>query len=285
MLELEGVSYRYAGAAGPSIHDVNLRIGEGEVVGLCGPSESGKTTVCLVASGLAPRAIRGTLGGRLVLDGADVTGWPMHELVSRVGICFQDPTTQLSGVSGTVYEEVAFGPMNLALPREEIVARTNEALDALRIADLAERDPTRLSGGQMQLVAIAGLLAMRPAHLVLDEPTAELDPAGSALVGDAIRRLAGEGRPILIAEQRTDLLAQVCDRVLVLREGRVALEGAAAEVLADPRLRELGVPEPSAVRLRRRVEEAGLDPGRIERVLREAAAARADATAHAQAPA
>jgi energy-coupling factor transport system ATP-binding protein len=277
MLQLAQVSYRYAGAAGPSIHDVNISIAEGEVVGLCGPSESGKTTVCLVASGLAPRAIRGFLDGRLVIDGVDVTGWPMHEIVSRVGICFQDPTTQLSGVSGTVYEEVAFGPMNLALPRDEIVARTNEALEALRIADLAERDPTRLSGGQMQLVAIAGLLAMRPAHLVLDEPTAELDPAGSALVGDAIRRLAGEGRPILIAEQRTDLLADVCDRVVLLGGGGVVLEGPATEVLADPRLRELGVAEPSAVRLRRRVEEAGLDPGRIEDVLADASRARAPA--------
>lgn len=279
MLELAQVSYRYAGAAGPSIHDIDLRVAEGEVVGLCGPSESGKTTVCLVASGLAPRAIRGSLEGRLVLDGTDVTGWPMHEIVSRVGICFQDPTTQLSGVSGTVYEEVAFGPMNLALPRQEIVARTNEALEALRIGDLASRDPTRLSGGQMQLVAIAGLLAMRPGHLVLDEPTAELDPAGSALVGDAIRRLAGEGRPILIAEQRTDLLAQVCDRVLILQGGRVALEGPTAEILADPRLRELGVAEPSGVRLRRRLVEASLDAGRVERALADGPSAQAQAPA------
>jgi energy-coupling factor transport system ATP-binding protein len=277
MLQLEQVGYRYAGAVGPSIQDIDLTIAEGEVVGLCGPSESGKTTVCLVASGLAPRAIRGSLEGRLVLDGTDVTDWPMHELVSRVGICFQDPTTQLSGVSGTVYEEVAFGPMNLALPREEIVLRTNDALQALRIGDLAPRDPTRLSGGQMQLVAIAGLLAMRPAHLVLDEPTAELDPAGSALVGDAIRRLAAEGRPILIAEQRTDLLAEVCDRVVVLQEGQVALTGRTAEILADPRLRDLGVAEPAAVRLRRRVIEAGLDAGRIERVLASAASGQAPA--------
>jgi energy-coupling factor transporter ATP-binding protein EcfA2 len=169
--------------------------------------------------------------------------------------------------------------MNLALPRQEIVARTNEALEALRIGDLESRDPTRLSGGQMQLVAIAGLLAMRPGHLVLDEPTAELDPAGSALVGDAIRRLAGEGRPILIAEQRTDLLAQLCDRVVLLGEGRVVLEGPAAEVLADPRLRELGVAEPSAVRLRRRVTEAGVDPGRIDGVLATVAASHAQAQA------
>lgn len=267
MLTLEAISYRYAGARQPSIHDLNLQLAETEVVGLCGPGESGKTTVCLVASGLAPRAIRGSLEGRLLVDGTDVAGWPMHELVSRVGICFQDPTTQLSGVSGTVYEEVAFGPMNLGLPRSEIVARTEEALETLGLTDLARRDPSRLSGGQMQLVAIAGLLAMQPAHLILDEPTAELDPAGATLVGDAITRLAAAGASILIAEQRTDLLARICQRVVLLREGRVEAQGPAADVLGHPRLRELGVAEPSAVRLRRHVGEAGIDVGPLERAL------------------
>src|SRR6266542_4844394 len=165
MLELESVSYRYAGAAAPSIVDVGLRLAASEVVGLCGASESGKTTVCLVASGLAPRAIRGTLAGRLLIDGEDVQERPMHELVSRVGICFQDPTTQLSGVTSTVYEEVAFGPMNLGMPRAEVITRTEQALERMRITDLASRDTNRLSGGQMQLVAIAGLLALRPDHL------------------------------------------------------------------------------------------------------------------------
>ena len=267
MLTLESVTYRYAGALRPAIREVDLELAATEVVGLCGPSESGKTTVCLVASGLAPRTIRGALEGRLRIDGEDVAGRPMHELVSRVGICFQDPATQLSGVSATAYEEVAFGPMNLGLPLAEIVARTEEALEALRIGDLARRDPSHLSGGQMQLVAIAGLLAMRPAHLILDEPTAELDPAGTRLVADAIGRLAADGRSILIAEQRTDLLARVCHRVAVLSGGRVTLEGPARDVLANPRLKELGVAEPSAVRLRRRVGQAGLDIGRVERAL------------------
>lgn len=267
MLALENVTYRYAGAPQPSIHDVSLRLAETEVVGLCGPSESGKTTVCLVASGLAPRTIRGTLHGRVFIDGVNTAGQPMHELVSRVGICFQDPTTQLSGISGTVYEEVAFGPMNLGLPRDEIVERTEAALEALRIGDLARRDPNRLSGGQMQLVAIAGLLAMRPTHLILDEPTAELDPAGATLVADAVAGLAAHGASILIAEQRTDLLARVCHRVVALRDGRIDLEGPALEVLTQPRLIELGVAEPSAVRLRRLIAEAGLDIGRLERAL------------------
>lgn len=270
MLVLDSVTYRYAGAAQPALLDVDLAVGSGEVVGLAGASEAGKTTLALVVSGLAPRAIRGQLDGRLLIDGVDVAGWAMHELVAQVGICFQDPTTQLSGVCATVYEEVAFGPMNLGLPRTEVVARADEAIETLRITELAGRDPLRLSGGQMQLVAIAGLLALRPRHLVLDEPTAELDPAGTALVGDAIVRLAEAGTPILIAEQRTDLLARICTRVAVMDSGRIVLAGPALEVLADQRLDELGVPEPSAVRIRRRAVAAGLDSPRLEAALEAA---------------
>lgn len=263
-LALESVSYRYAGSPRPSLREVSVELRDGEVVGLVGASESGKTTLCLVASGLAPRTVGGQLRGRLLVDGADAAGWPMHRLSASIGIAFQSPTSQLSQVAGTVFEEVAFGPMNLGIARDELVARTWSALDALRIADLADRDPQRLSGGQQQLVAIAGLLAMRPRHLVLDEPTAQLDPAGTRLVGEAIARLAAGGASLLIAEQKTDLLAAVAGRVVALADGAIALEGPAASVLADPRLGELGVAPPASVRLTRAAREALGDAGRLE---------------------
>jgi energy-coupling factor transporter ATP-binding protein EcfA2 len=267
-LKLEGIGYRYAGARRPSLTDIDLELRDGAVVGLAGASESGKTTLCLVASGLAPRTIGGRIRGSLTLDGEDVDAWPMHRLSQRIGIGFENPATQLSQVAETVFEEVAFGPMNLGLPRGEVVERTWTALDALGIAELVERDPRRLSGGQQQLVAIAGLIALRPGHLVLDEPTAQLDPAGTRLVGDAIRRLAGEGVSILVAEQKTDLLTEIAADIVVLAEGRVALRGAAHDVLADPRLIELGVAPPSGVGLRRTAAAAGVDPARLEGALR-----------------
>jgi energy-coupling factor transport system ATP-binding protein len=259
VLHLEGVGYRYAGAQDLAIHQIGLRLDDGEVVGLVGASESGKTTVCLVAAGLAPRTIRGTLSGRLTIDGDDVVGWPIHRFASVVGIVFQDPATQLSGVCASVFEEVAFTPMNLGLPRSEVIERTWAALDDLRITGLAERDPVRLSGGQMQLVAIAGLLAMRPRHLVLDEPTAQLDPAGTTLVAEALAALAASGTSILVAEQKTDLLARICSRVAVIEHGRIVLDGATREVLADPRLEDEGVQAPSDVRLRRALVAAGFE--------------------------
>ena len=266
-IALAKVGYRYAGATSPALLDIDLELRDGEVVGLAGASESGKTTLCLVVSGLAPRTVGGQIRGRIALDGEDVDSWPMHRLSQRIGIGFQNPWTQLSQVSDTVFEEVAFGPMNLGLTLAEVTHRTWSAIEGMRIEDLADRDPRLLSGGQQQLVAIAGLLALRPEHLVLDEPTAQLDPAGTRLVADAIARLAREGASILIAEQKTDLLAEVCSRMLVLDGGRVALDGVADEVLGDRRLIELGVPEPSRVRLLRAARAGGVPAARLEEAL------------------
>jgi energy-coupling factor transporter ATP-binding protein EcfA2 len=262
VLILENVTYRYPGARRPSLNGVSLRLAAGEVVGLVGATEAGKTTTCLVAAGLAPRSVGGTLAGRVAVGDRDLAGVPTGELAAAVGIGFAG--ANLSGVCSTVYEEVAFGPMNLGVDRVEVMARTERALAAVGIADLGARDPEHLSGGQRQLVALAGVLATEPAHLVLDEPTAMLDPAGTRLVGRAIASLAESGASILVAEQKTDLLAAVCQRVIVLAAGEVVLEGPTDAVLADPELEGAGVEPPTAVRLRRMALAAGLDPTRLE---------------------
>jgi energy-coupling factor transporter ATP-binding protein EcfA2 len=277
MLTLEAVSYRYAGATKASLREVSLTLSDGEVLGVVGRSEAGKSTLCLVASGLAPRALGGTLSGRLLIDGEDAAGRPMHELASEVAIGFQNPGTQLSGVATTVYEEIAFGPMNLGVARDDVLRRTEWSIDALAIRTLSDRDPDRLSGGQQQLVAIAGLLALAPRHLRLDEPTAQLDPAGTRLVSDAIGRLAAGGASIVIVEQKVDLLAGICHRVLALDAGRVALDGPAERILADPALHALGVAEPSPVRLRRLAGEGRIDAAIVERALAGVPRAAADA--------
>ena len=263
MLELRNVAYRYAGYARTVLQDVDLALADGEIVGVVGANEAGKSTLCLVASGLAPGSIRGELTGDVLIDGTSMTGRPLHEFSTRVGIGFQNSATQLSGVTGSVFEEVALGPMNLGLRRRETVERAKSALATLGIQHLAEREPRRLSGGQGQLVVIASLLAMRPGHLVLDEPTAQLDPEGSRLVAEALRELARTGTALLIAEHKTDLLDELCSRILVIDDGRIVLDGPTRDVFEDPGLADRGVDPPARVRLAQALAARGLDPAAV----------------------
>lgn len=256
-LKMRAASYAYAGTSNPVLEDIDLEVEPGRLVAVVGPNESGKSTLCLVAAGLAPAAIGGRLSGSVVLDGAETATLKPHEAAQRCGILFQNPATQLSGTSPTVWEELAFGPRNLGLSVDEVVERVEAAMATLQIRGLAERDPHRLSGGQAQLVALASVVALRPSMFVLDEPTSQLDPAGTRLVGDALGRLADGGTAILLVEHKTGLVERVADEVVLLIGGRVGSVGLAATVLADPRLAELGVDPPPSARIARAMAAAG----------------------------
>jgi len=231
VLELDHVTYRYPGYARHALDGVDLAIHDGEVVGLTGPNGSGKSTLCLVAAGLAPAAVGGELGGEVRVDGATLGGLRPHQLAVKTGLVFANAEAQRTRVAATVFEEVAFGPVNLGLPVAETVARTRAALGALGIGELAERHPARISGGQAQLVAIASMLAMRPRYLVLDEPLAELDGPGRHLVLDALKDLGSAGTGLLVAEHYLDLLATLANQVVQMRDGRVERQGPPIDVL------------------------------------------------------
>lgn len=259
-LSFEGVSYRYAGATAKALQGIDLTLEPGRVVGLVGSNGAGKSTMCLCAVGLAPNAIGGTLEGRVTIDGRATAGTPTHELAQQAGILFQDSQTQITSGAPSVWEEIAFGPRNLSLPHDEVVDRTWRAIDALRLAEIVERDPSRLSGGQAQLVALAAVLALSPRYLVLDEPTSQLDPLGTKLVGETLVEAArATGVGILIAEHKTDMLAALCDTVIVLTAGKVAVQGPTSEILGDPHIRQWGVSPPGNVALREAVTVAGLE--------------------------
>jgi energy-coupling factor transporter ATP-binding protein EcfA2 len=257
-LRLDGVGYAYAGTAAPVLSGIDLAVEPGRVVAVVGPNEAGKSTLCLVAAGLAPASIGGRLTGSVLLGGAETASLKPYEAAQRCGILFQNPATQLSGTTATVWEEIAFGPRNLALPLADVIERVESAMRTLGIDALAERDPTRLSGGQAQLVALAAVVALGPSVLVLDEPTSQLDPAGTRFVGDALARLAGEaGTAILLVEHKTALVARVADEAVLLVGGRIARRGPARELLADPAIEESGVEPPPSVRIARAVSAAG----------------------------
>lgn len=261
-LRLTGVSYRYAGSSTVVLAAVDLVVEPGEVVGLVGANEAGKSTLCLVAAGLAPGTIAGRLEGSVTIDDLKTVGARPWELAQRCGSLFENPGTQLSGTTLSVWEEIAFGPRNLGLALGEVVARVDDAVAAVGIGALVERAPARLSGGQAQLVALAGVLALRPAYLVLDEPTSQLDPHGTNLVGEALATLASRSNVgILVVEHKTDLLERIAGRVAVIDAGQVVAFGPTTDILADERLVGWGVEPPSNVRLRRAAERRGVSVG------------------------
>jgi len=216
-----------------ALRGIDLEIAEGECLAIVGPLGAGKSTFCLALAGLVPHALGGLFGGELLIQGTDTRRVQPADLCRTVGLVFQDPEAQL--FNATVEDEVAFGPESLALPREEIARRIDWALGAVGLDGLRGRSPRELSGGQKQRLALAAALAMRPAILVLDEPTASLDPRGAAELYAALSELRRTISPtIVLVEQDVERVAEFADRVAIFEGGRVAALGSAAETFGQP---------------------------------------------------
>ena len=255
-LALEGVSVRYIGRRDPALDELDLTVRAGERVGVAGRTGAGKSTLALVSAGFIPRVVRARLSGQarlgsLALDAADGGA-----LLGRVGIVFSTPANQLSTSKLTVREELAFGIDNLGLPRAEMDARIDAVLARLGIEHLAEREPFALSGGEQQRVAIASIVTMGTGLLVLDEPTAQLDPAGTTAVAHLLEDLARDGSAVLCAEHDPSVLGQV-DRCLVLDAGRSVVLDLPGWALGSAYLEPIGLTPPTLVRL---AEAARIDP-------------------------
>jgi energy-coupling factor transporter ATP-binding protein EcfA2 len=252
--------YAYPHAGGgdevvPVLRGVDLQIAAGEYVVLLGRVGAGKTTLCMALNGLVPHATGGRFRGDVTVLGMNTKRRPVADLARSVGLVFQDPETQLTQMR--VEDEIAFGPENLGVPPAEIEERVSWALDAVGLSAYRDRSPLLLSGGQKQRVAIAAMLAMRPRLLVLDEPTASLDPIGKVAVFSVLADLARERRiGILMATQEVEWVPRFADRVLVLHEGRIALEGRPEEVFRHAaRLQEWGIGVPQMVELAGRLSD------------------------------
>lgn len=260
MIAFENITYAYGGSTETlALDDVSLTLRPGELVAVLGSNGSGKSTLAKMANGLLVAQT-----GRVTVDGLDTRDpSSIGRIRERVGMVFQRPDDQI--VATTVEDEVAFGPENLGLPREELRRRVDEALTAVGLLGMEQREPHLLSGGQKQRLAIAGALAMRPAYLVVDEPTSMLDPQGRAEVLGIFEALRGLGHGLLhVTHDLSDVLH--ADRALVLDRGRVRFSGPMDQVLAQPQMlaecglsvppllllaegmRALGAPIPAGVR-------------------------------------
>jgi energy-coupling factor transporter ATP-binding protein EcfA2 len=241
-ISARNLSFTYAGAEKPSMENVNITVQKGEFAILTGPSGCGKTTLCRCLNGLIPNFYSGDLQGELKVDELNVTGKSTAELATHVGFVFQNPENQLFSLS--VERDVAFGLENLGIPREEAIDRIRWAMEATGILELRDKAPYELSGGQQQRAAIAGVLAMRPSVLVLDEPTSFLDPKSAQEIVQVIAKLNHElGLTTLLVEHRLDLVSRYANRVIVMDKGKVALDGPPAQIYSDEaRLIGIGLP-------------------------------------------
>ncbi len=244
-----------------ALNDVSLRIEDGELIGLLGHTGSGKTTLVQHFNGL----IKPT-EGRIIVDGLDITqkGVSLLEVRKKVGLVFQYPEYQL--FEETVAKDVAFGPRNMGLSDGEIDERVRRAIArvGLDYDAVAERSPFELSGGQMRRVAIAGVLAMQPSVLVLDEPTAGLDPAGRRSILSMIRDLHAQGSlTVVMVSHSMDDISTLATRLLVMSKGRLVLSGTPREVfMQEDLLRSIGLGIPQAAQLAHALIAEGFDlPG------------------------
>jgi cobalt/nickel transport system ATP-binding protein len=251
-IHARGLVYRYPNGHA-ALGGVDLHVGHGERVALLGPNGAGKTTFVLHLNGLLEAQ-----QGSLEVAGLDVVRKDLRELRTRVGLVFQDPDDQL--FMPTVREDVAFGPLNMGLARPEVESRVDEALRAVRMAAAGDRAPHQLSMGERRRVAIATVLAMRPSVLVLDEPSANLDPRARRELLDVLERVE---RTMLVVTHDLPFAAELCERAVIISAGTIVADGGCDGILGDAALlaeHDLELP-------------AGFDPARVTRRPRPGGAA------------
>lgn len=252
-IELTNVSYSYRVGEGQTVRalrNVTFSVERGEFVALAGMNGSGKSTLAKLLNGLfIPSA------GDVVIDGINTRNEERtFDVRRKAGMVFQNPDNQM--VATIIEDDVAFGPENVGIPREEIIERVDWALEAVGMTEFRTRSASKLSGGQKQRVAIAGVLAMKPDIIIFDESTSMLDPEGRAEIMDVAKKLNESGITVIAITHNMDEAAQA-DRIIVLRKGRLVLDGTPKEVFASPEVEACGLALPPAAAMQRMLEERG----------------------------
>jgi energy-coupling factor transport system ATP-binding protein len=257
VLELIDVTFKYQLAKETILENISFSIEKGEFVALVGRNGVGKTTLCSIMRGLIPTFHTGTMSGKVLLNGLDISEMSIGDLALHIGFVFQNPFVQVSGVKETVFEEVAYGLENLGVERSEIIRRVEEMLHQLNIEHLRSKHPMQLSGGQSQRVALASVLVMDPEILIIDEPTSQLDPQGTEEVFETIRLLKERKKTIILVEHKVDWVAEYADRVIVIDDKHIVKDASASEVFSDPMLLKTGNNLPQVALLVLRLQELG----------------------------
>lgn len=248
-LEITNLKYRYPYTDRLALNNITCTIEPGEFIGVIGKNGAGKSTFSQALTGLVPNFYRGAYGGSVKVDGLDVRDIAVDDLCQRVGLVFQNPFNQVTGSKLTVYEEIAFGLENIGVPRAEMHKRIQDAMELLDISRFADRNPFDLSGGQMQRMAIASIIAMHPQVIILDEPTSQLDPQSSEEVFRAVQNLSKNGITIIMIEHKMEKIAAYSDRVLFLDNGEMVAFDTPQAVFSRDDLLEHGIQAPAFTRI------------------------------------
>ncbi|MCX2456022.1 energy-coupling factor ABC transporter ATP-binding protein [Lacticaseibacillus nasuensis] len=225
IVDIQHVTYRYPTSKEDILCDVSLQLDAGKVYALVGENGGGKSTICSLIRGFVPQIFKGELTGKAIVFGKDVAEVDLGENAQKIGYVAQNPFTQITGATESVFEEVAYGLENLGTPREEIITRVTEVLQLFDIEPLSSMNPTQLSGGQKQRVALASVYAMNPDLFIIDEPTSQLDPVGTKDVFDIVERLKTAGKTVLLVENKVELVARYADKIFLVRQGKIVDEG------------------------------------------------------------
>jgi len=232
ILSVKDLGFTYLGAKQPAIQDLAFQVEAGTITAVVGANGAGKSTLCYALAGFIPHYFKGTLRGSVHVDGLNTASTPLADLVTHCALTFQNPFNQISGANLTVAEEIAFGLENLGVPRPEMQTRVANTMDLFGLTALAEKSPFALSGGEQQRLALASVFVMDAPVMVLDEPTAQLDPLGTQQVMETISALSGHGRTIVFVEHKLEWVARLATHVLVLQQGKLVAEGAPRDILA-----------------------------------------------------
>ncbi len=244
-ITVEKLKYKYPLTKQFALEDLSFTIHSGEFIGIIGENGAGKSSLCQVLVGLIPHFYKGTYGGKVHIDNEQVAKSSIAKICQKVGIVFQNPFNQITGSKLTVYEEIAFGLENMGIEHGEMVRRIDEALEMLGMTPYKDRNPFDLSGGQMQRMAIASIIAMKPEVIILDEPTSQLDPQGSEEVFEAVQSLAKKGITIIMVEHKMEEIAAYSDRVMLLHEGKLIDFDTPQKVFSRTDLESYGVNAPT----------------------------------------
>ncbi|MEG2511998.1 MAG: ABC transporter ATP-binding protein [Acetivibrio sp.] len=239
VMKIEKVSFLYSGEEEEVLKEISFDIKKGEILGIIGENDSGKSTLCKILVGLIPHYITGELSGKITIEGKDLSNLSMGELSRKIGLVFQNPFNQLTYTTSTVRDELAFGLGNIGMPRDEMLERVNEMAKLMRISDILDRNPLYLSGGQVQRVALGYCLIMNPDIVVLDECCSQLDPLGSEEIFRIINDLKTRGMTLIIVDHDMERIARVSDRILVLNKGELVKLDQVKKIFGNQSLRRI----------------------------------------------